>query len=74
VVKREVVPSSHGAHGTFSILKRIERGETTVKSAVLADSFSFSILKRIERGETVNIWIYEYVIRAFQYPQADRAW
>ena len=61
-------------HSPFSILERIDVGETLFRETVERDGMrSFSILERIDVGETL-----ENLARAidamlhFQYPRTDR--
>ena len=60
-------------HCTFSILERIDVGETLKSSRDLEPfKFSFSILERIDVGETGNPrGGYDWT-EGFQYPRTDR--
>ncbi len=56
---------------SFSILKRIECGETVMILLMTIVILSFSILKRIECGETLAGQLQGRQL-PFQYPQTDR--
>ena len=58
---------------TFSILERIELGETFFPLPVYyAPVLPFSILERIELGETSGARYHKISRRYFQYPRTDR--
>jgi len=58
---------------SFSILERIDVGETTPLTALNFVSMAFSILERIDVGETMQtegIMYGKFI--TFQYPRTDR--
>ena len=62
-----------GTQGTFSILERIELGETSSQNWRFQMRKSFSILERIELGETQSVAAPEKrFVCTFQYPRTDR--
>jgi len=58
--------------GTFSILERIDVGETTRLASSDSSVMAFSILERIDVGETREGGSEEGGRVAFQYPRTDR--
>ena len=60
------------ARRAFSILERIELGETETGSAAAHPRRPFSILERIELGETYRAGVQKLRQRHFQYPRTDR--
>jgi len=57
----------------FSILERIDVGETTIGKATLAAAAAaFSILERIDVGETTRVERPRARRVRFQYPRTDR--
>jgi len=57
---------------TFSILERIDVGETIPRTMVIAVSTTFSILERIDVGETAQTNPVKRGKNCFQYPRTDR--
>ena len=58
---------------TFSILERIDVGETQQPWLLSYDVAPFSILERIDVGETRGVVIMSGAFRSsFQYPRTDR--
>ena len=56
----------------FSILERIDVGETGARGAVAPADQSFSILERIDVGETLLARAVVERATDFQYPRTDR--
>ncbi len=56
----------------FSILERIDVGETCTPYRGYPSSTTFSILERIDVGETIVDDFLDLVLRLFQYPRTDR--
>ena len=56
----------------FSILERIDVGETSYGLASFLLSMTFSILERIDVGETDGRGFWVSLLLAFQYPRTDR--
>ena len=72
-MKRAVETSSDNVVSSFSILERIELGETRSMGMFAAVyERSFSILERIELGETPHECATETAVKIFQYPRTDR--
>ena len=62
-----------GERGAFSILERIDVGETAWVRERVAVEIAFSILERIDVGETIPAIRGRFVRRLFfQYPRTDR--
>jgi len=65
-------PEAHVAVA-FSILERIDVGETPHRRRGVRASGTFSILERIDVGETyTDVSDNVALFRAFQYPRTDR--
>jgi len=58
--------------GAFSILERIDVGETKTSNSPTSLRHSFSILERIDVGETRSRDKCRRVAGHFQYPRTDR--
>ena len=59
-------------HRPFSILERIDVGETRTHNYAGAGTWSFSILERIDVGETLGGVAVGGAGLGFQYPRTDR--
>ena len=58
---------------TFSILERIDVGETRLRLVKSHPYLAFSILERIDVGETVRVpQRHAHDVLPFQYPRTDR--
>ena len=60
------------AFQTFSILERIDVGETHRNEGRQRNNRPFSILERIDVGETCRNIAYAGFLADFQYPRTDR--
>ncbi len=56
----------------FSILERIDVGETGTAGIISTIAKTFSILERIDVGETGGMIADQYRYLDFQYPRTDR--
>ncbi len=56
----------------FSILERIDVGETHHEAFLIEQEYPFSILERIDVGETIGATTVTMCPRIFQYPRTDR--
>ena len=57
---------------SFSILERIDVGETKFFAEHKAEILTFSILERIDVGETRDLNVGALSVCDFQYPRTDR--
>jgi len=71
-VKHYAYRTNQEAKDAFSILERIDVGETPRALQTTTPASAFSILERIDVGETSSERVKQVLAENFQYPRTDR--